>query len=169
MRKINAETDSILRIGQQGENMITEVAFPIPADCVGFLPTLYIQRQSDAASYPATHVTSSTNVLWTVSNVDTDVAGYGEAQLRFMDGETCAKTIVYRFYVERSIDSNPGEPPEPYESWIDTMTNVADTAILAKNAAVAAKDEAVGIAESLPAVIAADLAAAKASGMFDGE
>lgn len=140
MRIINIVPNHIgaVDIGFQGENEATQVRIPIPASCAGYSATLYIQPPSGNV-YPAslTEIVGGV-VIWTVSSADTIYAGDGEIQLRFYEDGKIVKMTIYPIRIRRSIDSNPGPTPEPIETWLDTLTDLAEET--AGYAAEAAED-----------------------------
>lgn len=125
-------------IGYQGENEATQVRIPIPASCAGYSSTLYIQPPSGNV-YPAS-ITETIGgvVVWTVTSADTINAGDGEIQLRFYEDSKIVKMAIYPIRIRRSIDSNPGPAPDPIETWLDTLTDLAEET--AGYAAEAAED-----------------------------
>lgn len=134
---INVKCGQPIFIGKQGENDVTEIAFPIPPEYADWSYTVYVKRHRDASSYPAANIARQDGqIVWTVSDADTDKAGPGEVQIRFTSGTDRAKTFIYQFVVSKSIDMNPGEQPNVYETWLDTLTELAEeTHTNAENAA----------------------------------
>lgn len=125
-------------IGYQGENEATQIHIPIPASCAGYSSTLYVLPPGGGV-YPAsmTEVIAGT-VIWTVTSVDTANAGNGEIQLRFYDDGRIVKMAVFPIRIRRSIDGDPGPAPEPYETWLASLTHLAEET--AGYAAEAAED-----------------------------
>ena len=134
---INVKCGQPIFIGKQGENEVTQIAFPIPPEYADWSYTVYVKRHRDASSYPAANIARQDGqIVWTVSDADTDKAGPGEAQIRFTSGTDRAKTFIYQFVVSKSIDMNPGEQPNVYETWLDALTELAEeTHTNAENAA----------------------------------
>lgn len=125
---INVKCGQPIFIGKQGENDVTEIAFPIPPEYADWSYTVYVKRHRDASSYPAANIARQDGqIVWTVSDADTDKAGPGEVQIRFTSGTDRAKTFIYQFVVSKSIDMNPGEQPNVYETWLDALTELAET------------------------------------------
>ena len=134
---INVKCGQPIFIGKQGENEVTQIAFPIPPEYADWSYTVYVKRHRDASSYPAANIARQDGqIVWTVSDADTDKAGPGEVQIRFTSGTDRAKTFIYQFVVSKSIDMNPGEQPNVYETWLDALTELAEeTHTNAENAA----------------------------------
>lgn len=125
---INVKCGQPIFIGKQGENEVTQIAFPIPPEYADWSYTVYVKRHRDASSYPAANIARQDGqIVWTVSDADTDKAGPGEVQIRFTSGTDRAKTFIYQLDVSRSIDMNPGEQPDVYETWLDALTELAET------------------------------------------
>ncbi len=125
---INVKCGQPIFIGKQGENEVTQIAFPIPPEYADWSYTVYVKRHRDASSYPAANIARQDGqIVWTVSDADTDKAGPGEVQIRFTSGTDRAKTFIYQFVVSKSIDMNPGEQPNVYDTWLDALTELAET------------------------------------------
>ena len=118
------------------------------------IPTLTVTPPK-GDPYPAVVTRDEDNVCWDIQNSDLVYRGNGELQLSFVeyeDGEPVEDGIVGKTYVaktriERSI-LPVGEAPDPITNWL-----------VQANAALGA----------IPQTILDALAAAKASGEFDGE
>jgi len=153
MRIITPELNTI-RIGHQGENGAVCVQINA-ADW----PTLYgagefrldHQRPSDPAGYPCEVSFDGQVVSWIVTASDVAIAGYGKAELVYKVNDVVAKSITYSTIIEASMDGS-GDPPEPWESWVDEVLEARDEAVQAASDAhddaVAAHDDAVAAAGS---------------------
>lgn len=146
--------------------------------------------------YPVDIVQDGAIVSWTITASDTATVGVGKAELRWMVGDTLAKSAKFRTSVSSALpDTSVSTPPEPQKSWVDKVLAAAqeikDGAISDEKlaAAIAAYldehpidaglDEAVLAAylvengyltdAALADAIAKALADAKASGEFDGD
>ena len=120
----------ILPIGRRGENLATRVhlADP-PAD--GQSVTVFVKRNDDSVAYPASNVeVTDTEVIWTVTSVDTGKQGRGHAQYRYANATTgeVTKTDIYAFVVGMAIDVEAGPVPDPYESIADRVADLAEEA-----------------------------------------
>ena len=119
---------SILLLGKQGENNKTEIIFPIKdwvEECgTGGVFSLVHKRSGDKDAYPVPIVADGENVYWTVRNVDVASPGYGFCELSYIVGDLIAKSATW---ATRTLDSvsSVGDPPDPYESWLDTLAKVA--------------------------------------------
>jgi hypothetical protein len=146
----------LLFIGRQGENGATIFEIDLSDYVTQYgagSADILIQRDGDATPF-ASVTTLTDNVLsWPITNLETAVVGTGNAQLVYTVGGVIAKTQVFPFSVSKSL-GDAGEPPEPWESWIDDVLEAAGEArISAGEAAKSAEDaqEAQTAAESAQA------------------
>lgn len=120
---------SDISLGRRGENLVTQIRFPVAgwADMYGNGTFgLLAQRQGDSNPYPVSITTDSEYVYWDVSSADTGVAGIGKAELRYTVGEALAKSVIYITRTAPALD-DAGDPPEPYESWVNEVMAAAET------------------------------------------
>lgn len=128
MREIYIKSKAgLLPIGRRGENLASRVHLAeVPAD--GQAVTVFIKRNGDSVAYPASQVeVTDAEIIWTVTSVDTDKQGRGQVQYRFHDAETgeVIKTEIYGFVVGLAIDAEVSPTPDPYETWLDSLTDLA--------------------------------------------
>lgn len=115
-----------LRIGLQGENGVTQVEFDVGSFAEEFgagQPQLVVQRCSDVSPYPVVLTVEGDVATWTVTATDTAKAGHGKAQLIYYVDSQIAKTVTYTIYVAPSV-SQGNVPPDPYESYLEQMTEI---------------------------------------------
>ena len=148
MREIYIKNKAgLLPIGRRGENLATRVIYPgVPAE--GQTVTVFAKRNGDSVAYPASSVEiTDTEVIWTVTSVDTDKQGRGQVQYRYANSETgeVIKTEIFGFVVGLAIDTEVGPAPDPYESIVD---RVADLVAEAKASAEQAETDALTAQES---------------------
>ena len=120
---------SDIPIGRKGENLVTQIRFPIAGWAEKYGDGtfgLLAQRQGDANPYPVSITTDSEYVYWDVTSSDTGVAGIGKAELRYTVGEALAKSVVYITRTAPAL-GDAGDPPEPYESWVNDVMDAAQT------------------------------------------
>ncbi len=181
MKTINvnvADTVSVLDLGRRGETGVTEVVFDLSAWLEEFgagTAALYVRRPDDAAAYPVALTIEDGSAVWAVSNTDTNVKGYGAAELVLSSDGVVKKSAVWPIYVGCDIGQPTGSPPDPYESWLETLTALgaqaqedaqaaADSAADASSSASDAADSAEDAEESAQAAAAsAEQAAAAAA------
>ena len=105
---------------------------------------LLVRRKGDQAAYPVALEIDGTVATWVISDTDTSVPGYGKAEYTYTVGTTLAKTAVFTFFVAEDLADTTQDPPDPYQTWVDTLTSLgAETlgnAIRAEEAADRAED-----------------------------
>ena len=143
-----------LALGRRGENLATEIRFDFSAWAEEFgegRVELYARRCGDENAYPVIVTVEGQEAVWTLTATDTHVVGYGTAEFVWVAGETVVKSVVFGTFVEPDIGQPTDTPPEPYESWLDTLTELAaDTEAAAQRAetAEAASESAQTAAET---------------------
>jgi len=132
-----------LFLGRQGENLATQIIFAVPEDLQQYAAFVYVLRNGDDTTYPAANVeVADGSITWTITSIDTLTYGAGEVQIRFVDDETIVKTIVFRSFVSQSIDMDAGDVPDPYETWLDSLVELAAETQQAARAAKLSEDNA---------------------------
>ena len=127
---INVTNASAFTIGRRGENEVTSIIFDYSAWLAEFGPgtvTLLVKRNTDLDPYPVVLSPGEDNTaIWLVTSTDTAYIGNGQAEFSYLVGSQIKKSIVYRITVLPDIIGTPSpEPPDPYETWIDTLLNLA--------------------------------------------
>lgn len=132
-----------LFLGRQGENLATQIIFAVPQDLQQYAAFVYVLRNGDDTAYPAANVVvADGSITWTITSIETQYYGAGEVQIRFVDDETIVKTIVFRSFVSQSIDMDAGDVPDPYETWLDSLVELAAETQQAARAAKLSEDNA---------------------------
>ena len=112
-------------IGRRGENCAVCVVFDVSkwVEIYGDgNAELLHRRPGDAAPYPCVLICDGDTVTWTITSADTDVVGYGEAELRWYAGETLAKSVIYRTVVRKALDDGAiVDPPDPADDWLKQL------------------------------------------------
>ena len=177
--RINVEgkVDAI-DIGRRGETGVTEVEFDISSWLDEFSTgtvALYVRRHGDTAAYPVALTTENGIAIWAVSNTDTNVKGFGRAELVLSANGVVKKSAVWSIYVGCDIGQPTRTPPDPYESWLERLGELgaetqenaeaaADSAEAAAGSASDAADSADAAEDSAEAAAAsAEQAAAAAA------
>lgn len=150
MKTIQATLDNVIVLGRIGENECTRVEF----DVSGWLeeyPSAVISvlnmRPSDPAAYPipASKLELTDGKLyWTITNSELSTlgkGGNGQCQIVATVDDVIAKTCIYLTKILPSLDGS-GDPPEPWESWVDEILEAGSDATAAKNAAEYAQAKA---------------------------
>lgn len=146
-------------VGYEGENDARGFAFDYSAWSEEYgsgVLQMLLQRQGDADPYPVVlSAGENGTAIWTPSATDTAVRGSGEIQLIYTVDEVVAKTAVVRVLIDRSLGAS-GDPPDPYETWLEDLTELAaDTQQNAQNAAGSAEDARTARATAEAAAVAA--------------
>lgn len=121
IRKIYVQNQSTIPLGKQGENLVTQIVFPVPPDLVGTTCTLLHQRALDRSPYPVSVGFDGEGATWLVNSADTATPGRGTAQLVFTGehGEIL-KSMQFPTLVLPSMEAG-GEPPDPVKPWFDSL------------------------------------------------
>lgn len=118
---VNAESGGTLYLGHSGENLATRVVFDFSSWLEKYgdgTIQLLAQRSGDNTPYPAVVTTEGTKACWDLTSSDTAMPGHGKAEFQYYIGDILAKSTVFSTFVSKSLEE-PGEAPEPYQSWID--------------------------------------------------
>lgn len=133
-----------INLGEKGENGVSAVLFDYSEWISDFgegAISLLVKRKGDTAAYPVVLTTADGIATWTISDTDTAVQGYGKAEYVFTIDDKIAKSAVFSFYV--AADLGPaGDHPDPYESWIDTLTALGGETLINAQRAEAAQTAA---------------------------
>lgn len=168
-----AECGAVM-IGYVGEGGVTQVVVDFTAWAEAYgdgVITLGVQRSGDPTWYPVALTVDGTTAAWLVSKLDTNTEGMGAARFAYTVGGAEKRSAVWHFFVDRGLQSPEGDAPDPYESWVETLTELgAETLQNAKDAQEAADaaeqsaTDAAGSAESAETAKNAAGAAAAAAG-----
>ena len=111
-----------IRLGYAGENEVLRVGFDLSSFkslFPGGHPLLVVKRSADHEAYPVSLEITDDLAWWTVSNVDTEQAGYGSCQIHWYLGNQLAKSEQYSFFVNKALATGSTQPPEAAEQWYD--------------------------------------------------
>lgn len=128
----------MLDLGRQGDNLATTIKLSVKDWLNKYGEgTFYLfhKRKKDTSAYPVPVEFDGTNVVWDVTQSDTQYVGIGEAQLVMMIDDRIVKSVIYETNVNRSIDSDATSYPPAWKSWVDRVIKAAE---IAKNAEKAA-------------------------------
>ena len=128
---IDAVKGKPIRLGRLGENEARIVKFDV-SNVLSEHPNAVfaiLNELPDATSaYPvavANFTVSGTDLFWTLTNADVSKEGLGRCELFVYDDNVICKSYIYNTIVETALDGN-GEPPEPWESWVDEVLEAAN-------------------------------------------
>ena len=121
-----SDPKAALQIGRRGENEVSEVIFDYSAWVAEFGPgvvSLLVRRSKDNSAYLVAMTSGAGNTkVWTITSTDTQYVGGGRAELIYTVDEQIAKSVVYKTNVLPDIGEPSETPPDPYETWLDTLT-----------------------------------------------
>ena len=124
------DTNSVLRIGEAGENKFRTITFDISAWTTVYPggEILGVYRRPDRHTYPVPLRRIGNTAFWTVTDSDLAAEGYGELEIRIV------KSSRFTCIVTESVD--PGaNPPAPGKDWIEkTIKSTAEAVQAAKKA-----------------------------------
>ena len=107
-----------IRLGYAGENKALRIGFDLSSlksSFPGGHPLLVVKRPADIDTYPVSLEIADDFGWWTVSNVDTEQAGYGSCQIHWYLGNQLAKSEQYLFFVNKTLAAGNTQPPEAAE------------------------------------------------------
>lgn len=143
---INATPGQLIWLGFQWENLARAVTFDFSTWAAqygeGDVSLLYIPPGSEIA-YPMTVTAQGTTATWTLTNVETQFAGYGWAlwsYRRASDG-LVVKTCRCPTSVTASPEDAGDAPPDPEAPWVEQVLNAAQAAQEAAEAAQESLDK----------------------------
>ncbi len=151
-KTINANSvyDRPIRIGYQGENIVTAITFNLQMWVEEFgtgAAVLLVQRNGDGNAYPVPLTIENGSATWTITSTDCAKHGRGAIQIVYTAGEQVKKSPIFTIICSASIEGSD-TAPDPYESWLDTLTELTATteanAIRAEDAAERAEEAAGG-------------------------
>lgn len=127
---------TVIFIGMKGEDGATQVRFPIAKqwrETYGDgVFALAFQRPTESAPYACTVTEDENgNVCWDISSTEVAKVGNGQAELLYYVDGNIAKSATYITTSVDSITAVEGDPPEPWESWIDQVIEAGATAVQA--------------------------------------
>ena len=167
-------------LGRVGENEATTIKFNIASFFPGMSGATYglIHKLPEAA---APYVVETTHTIispedgrvrdgfinWVVKDIDLVAPGNGVAQLTaYRQDGSVYKTAVFTTVIENSL--GVVEPPKGSVPWADKVIEAAGEVYKSAQAAATSASQAESAAASVPTTVDNALAAAKASGEFDG-
>ena len=154
MSKLIINADSIfgkvIRIGYEGENIVTAITFNLAMWVEEFdtgTAVLLVQRNGDRNAYPVPLTIEDGSATWEITSTDCAKHGRGAIQIVYTAGEQIKKSPIFTIVCSESIEGSD-TAPDPYESWLATLTELTATteanAIRAEDAAERAEDAAEG-------------------------
>ena len=145
MYQYHANTMRDLHIGRQGENAVRQILFDISDWAAELGPgtsELIYQRSGREDPYPVIVGRDGNTIIWTITERETEYPyRNGRCELRYYvaDRDGVAKSRVWTTFVEPSISTPSGDPPEEERGWFD---QVIAAGAEAKSYAESAKSDA---------------------------
>ena len=135
----------VISLGKQHENLAVTVQFDVSAWLDAIAPNgvfgVNVRRHGESASYPCPITVDGTVVTMQIRDVETEKDGSGFVELEYRVGDTVVRSATWKTYVQPSITDTTTEPPDPFESWVETLTGLgAQTEQNAESAAGSAED-----------------------------
>lgn len=123
---ILATKNGSIFLGKLGENEVREVVFDF-SEWVSLFGdgaiTLIHKRAKDDTAYPVVLEVSGTEAKWVITSTDVAYDGIGRCELKYIVGDQIKKSATYSTITHKALE--PGEAPEPYESWMDELNRLA--------------------------------------------
>lgn len=134
-----------IMLGKQHENLAVILQFDVSAWTDAITPGgvfgVNVRRHGEGASYPCPITVDGAVVSMQVRDVETEKDGSGYVELEYRVGDTIVRSCTWKTYVEPSITDVTTEPPDPYESWVETLTELgAQTEAHAQSASQSAEE-----------------------------
>lgn len=138
-----------VNLGKRGENDALTVEFDVTnwlqkwpsADFV-----IVAKRSEEDTPYIADTAKNGKILVWAIHAYDTNLQGYGIAQIRAVEGNVLKKSSIFKTFVADSIVAETIEPDQPIPDWIDQtlkdMRAIQSSATVAAEQAEISKDRA---------------------------
>ncbi len=130
---VDAARNAVTCIGRLGENNARVIRINVSGIVRAFPGaefTVLNKRPGDADAYPVAPENVEMNgeiVLWTVASGDLTREGVGQFEVVASVGGTIVKTVIYSSRIDHALDGSEN-PPEPWEGWVQQVTDAADRA-----------------------------------------
>lgn len=130
--RVTPDKSGAVTIGRYKEQLVREVAFPLPPLGEGGHYLAKLQRPHDEAPYPLASRVEGRTLIWLVSLADTSDPGEGLVEIRWdgPNGETW-KSPQYAVRIAKGL----ADPKEAPEAWAGFMQQVSQDAGRAESAA----------------------------------
>ena len=136
----------VLYLGRQGENGVRTLDFDFSdfrnrfGD--GVLSLVIRRKPNEDPFHVALDIIPQNTAVWTVSNVETDIVGEGEAQFIYTVGGNVKKTVIYKTRVDASLTPVSETAPEAFQNWLDELAEIGGQVSADKSLAIEEIDEA---------------------------
>lgn len=132
-------------IGRQKENEVIQIEFDFSVWAEDYGEgtfTLTAMRSGETIPYDVVGLevdSAAHKAIWTVSNADDAIAGYGEIQANYNKDSKVKESAIFATYSGRSLPTS-GDSPSPLDDWMDDLREIKTEAI---TQTTAIKNEAV--------------------------
>lgn len=156
VKTINANSvyDRPIRIGYEGENIVTAVTFNLQMWVEEFgtgAAVLLVQRNGDGNAYPVPLTIEDGLATWEITSTDCAKTGRGAIQIVYTAGEQVKKSPIFTIICSASIEGSD-TAPEPYDSWLADLTELTARTETYAQAAQEAAEKAQTASETTPTV-----------------
>lgn len=126
--RVSPDKNGTIAIGIYKENIVREVAFPLPELWEGGHYQAKLQRPHDEAPYPLASRVEGQELIWLVSLADTSDPGEGLVEIRWdgPNGETW-KSPQYAVRIAKGL-ADPKEAPEAWAGFLQQVNRDAGRA-----------------------------------------
>ena len=128
MRIITAELNKPINLGERGENLATQVQFPVSdmVETYGEGTFRLLAQRAGEDPYPVSITSDESYVYWDVTSADTGIEGTGYAELQLIIDEVLAKSQTYTTRTDKALGEE-GDAPNPWEGYVDTVLDTMDS------------------------------------------
>lgn len=140
-------------IGREGENKATTLEFDY-SSWVSLYGEgnviLKLQRPNDSVPYPIECSTNEGVAIWIIDSTALAQVGKGKLELDYYVGEIIKKSKIFKVIIHESL-ATEGDPPDPYQSWLDSVIEAkdeAEQAVVDAQAQVSLAEEQVSLAHA---------------------
>lgn len=120
---------STITLGRAGENQAQEILFDISGWEASFGPgsvSLLVRRPGEQEPYPVTLTVTDGIASWVVSNLDTALTGFGQAELIYLVDDKVVASRVWQTFVANSLLASSTDPTaDPWAEYVATVTRAA--------------------------------------------
>ena len=116
-------------IGRQKENEVIQIEFDFSAWAEDYGEgtfTLTAMRSGETIPYDVVGLevdSAAHKAIWTVSDADNAITGYGEAQANYSEDSKIKESAIFATYSGRSLPTS-GDPPSPLDDWMDDLREI---------------------------------------------
>lgn len=121
-------------IGRQKENEVIQIQFDFSVWAEDYGEgnfTLTAMRSGETIPYDVVGLevdSEDHKAIWTVSDADNAINGYGEAQANYNKDSKVKESAIFATYSGRSLPTS-GDPPSPLDDWMDDLREIKTEAI----------------------------------------